>query len=98
MEPHRAAKLIGTSLDAEVVVTLSIADRALLTNLGESVEELLVVSGLRILDGEELDVQVMAHGGTKCPRCWNRLGGSGEGADLDLCPRCWTVVSAEGTE
>jgi len=98
MEPHRAAKTIGTSLDAEVTITLGSADQALLARLGEPVEELLVVSGLRLAEGSELDVQVATHGGTKCPRCWNRLGGKGEGADAELCPRCWSVVSAERAE
>lgn len=98
MEPHRAAKTIGTSLDAEVTIALGASDRALLAGFGESLEELLVVSGLRFIDGEELDVQVTAHSGTKCPRCWNRRGGAGAGDDLDLCPRCWDVVQAERAE
>jgi len=95
MEPHRAAKTIGTSLDADVILTLNEVDRAALTGLGESVEDLLVVSGLQVLEGMDLDVQVNAHAGTKCPRCWNHLGGSGQGDDADLCPRCWTVIRDE---
>jgi len=91
MEPHRAAKTIGTSLDAEVVVTLPAADRALLEGLGENLEDLLVVSGLRFAEGE-LAVEVLAHVGTKCPRCWNHKGGAGQGEDADLCPRCWELV------
>ena len=98
MEPHRAAKAIGTSLDAEVTVSLPPQDRALLAELGESPEDLLVVSGLRMVDGEELDVQVAAHGGVKCPRCWNHPGGAGQGEDSDLCPRCWSVIRAEAAE
>ena len=78
-----------------MVITLGEADRTLLGRLGESLEDLLVVSGLRIEEGEELDVQVFAHGGAKCPRCWNHLGGHGQGEERDLCPRCWTVVGAE---
>jgi len=98
MEPHRAAKTIGTSLDAEVTIALGAADRALLAGLRESLEDLLVVSSLRITDGMELDVQVEAHSGTKCPRCWNRKGGAGTGDDGDLCPRCWDVVRGERSE
>ncbi|MDP2874555.1 MAG: class I tRNA ligase family protein, partial [Holophaga sp.] len=93
MEPHRAAKTIGTSLDAVVTLTLGEADRAVLAALGEAVDELLVVSNLIVLDGVDLDVQVQAHEGTKCPRCWNHRGGSGQGEDADLCPRCWSVFS-----
>jgi len=58
----------------------------------------MVTTGLRFTEGEEWEVQVAAHGGTKCPRCWNRRGGAGAGDDLDLCPRCWDVVQAERVE
>jgi isoleucyl-tRNA synthetase len=95
MEPHRAAKTIGTSLDAQVRLSLGEEDRALLARLGEPAEELLVVSGLTLEGGDELQVEVATHAGTKCPRCWNHRGGHGQGDDADLCPRCWDVVRAE---
>ncbi len=94
MEPHRAAKAIGTGLDAMVTLRLPGADRGLLQRLGENPEDLLVVSGLLLEDAAELDVAVEPHPGTKCPRCWNRRGGAGKGEDLDLCPRCSDVVGA----
>ncbi len=94
MEPHRAAKAIGTGLDAMVTLRLPSPDRGLLQRLGENPEDLLVVSGLLLEDAAELDVAVEPHPGTKCPRCWNRRGGAGKGEDLDLCPRCWDVVGA----
>ena len=94
MEPHRAAKTIGTSLDAEVRLVLDDADRAVLAGLGEAPEDLLVVSGLTLESGPELQVEVSAHGGQKCPRCWNHKGGHGQGDDVELCPRCWDVFKA----
>ena len=93
MEPHRAAKTIGTSLDAEITISLPAAQQQLLAGLGESLEDLLVVSSLRFVEGE-LAVEVTTHTGTKCPRCWNHKGGAGQGDDADLCPRCWDVVRA----
>ena len=95
MEPHRAAKTIGTSLDAEVLLVLTDADRAALARLGETLEDLLVISGLKLETGPDLQVEVTAHDGTKCPRCWNHKGGHGEGEAADLCPRCWDVIGAE---
>jgi isoleucyl-tRNA synthetase len=94
MEPHRAAKTIGTSLDAEVRLILDDADRAVLAGLGEAPEDLLVVSGLTLESGPELQVEVSTHGGEKCPRCWNHKGGHGQGDDVELCPRCWDVIKA----
>jgi len=94
MEPHRAAKTIGTSLDAEILVTLPLGDRQLIEALGEGLEDLLVVSGIRFAEGP-LGVEVLPHTGTKCPRCWNHKGGAGQGAEADLCPRCWDVMRTE---
>jgi isoleucyl-tRNA synthetase len=91
MEPHRAAKTIGTSLDAAVRLILDEADSAILERLGESPEDLLVVSGLALEAGPDLQVEVTPHDGVKCPRCWNHKGGHGQGEEADLCPRCWDV-------
>jgi isoleucyl-tRNA synthetase len=96
MEPHRAAKTIGTSLDAAVEITLgSQAEWDLLGAIGESLDDLLVVSSLaRITDSGVAApmVKVTAHEGEKCPRCWNRKGGHGAGDDAALCARCASVV------
>ncbi len=95
MEPHRAAKTLGTSLDAAVRLVLADADRDLLGRLGEAAEDLLVVSGLDFLPGPDMQVEVAAHPGVKCPRCWNHKGGFGQGEDADLCPRCAAVVGSQ---
>ena len=97
MEPLRAAKVVGTSLDAAVEITLGRqADWDLLDSLGESLDDLLVVSSLtRSADSSAAlapTVTVTPHTGTKCPRCWNRKGGHGQGEDAALCVRCATVV------
>ncbi len=101
LEPMRAAKEIGTSLDTLVSISLNPELKPLLESLGESLEDLLVVSGVTIqhnggspLAAEGFDLGVEAHAGTKCPRCWNHRGGAGEGEDAALCGRCWDVVKA----
>jgi isoleucyl-tRNA synthetase len=94
MEPHRASKTIGTSLDAAVTLALPDELRGALLGLGEGLEDLLVVSGLALQTGMELQVAIEPHDGAKCPRCWNHRGGAGEGEDVALCPRCWEVVKA----
>jgi isoleucyl-tRNA synthetase len=92
LEPLRATKVVGTSLDAHVKVGLPEANRAELHRIGESLEELLVVSGLELVDAPELNLEITAHPGTKCPRCWNHKGGHGQGEDVNLCVRCAQVV------
>ncbi|MCM2249637.1 MAG: isoleucine--tRNA ligase [Geothrix sp.] len=98
MEPHRAAKTVGTSLDAAVEITLgSEKDWDMLESLGESLDDLLVVSSIaRIADSSAAAgpmVAVTTHQGEKCPRCWNRKGGHGAGEDAALCVRCAAVVA-----
>jgi len=92
MEPYRAAKTIGTSLDAAVQLTVSGDDLTVIMGLGESIEDLLVVSGLTINSGNDLRVAISMHTGTKCPRCWSHKGGYGQGDDIDLCLRCSDVI------
>jgi isoleucyl-tRNA synthetase len=93
MEPHRAAKTVGTSLDAALDLGLPEANQRELHGLGEPLEDLLVVSGLQWRETGELDIAIAAHPGTKCPRCWNHRGGHGKGEDADLCARCTEVVA-----
>jgi isoleucyl-tRNA synthetase len=99
MEPLRAAKVVGTSLDAAVQITLKDqAEWDLLDATGESLDDLLVVSSIaRIVDPSADSgpiVTVTPQVGTKCPRCWNRKGGHGKGEDAALCVRCAEVVRA----
>jgi len=103
LEPMRAAKEIGTSLDTQVVIALNPELKPLLESLQETLEDLLVVSAVELRDdgsplaGEGFALEVLPHAGTKCPRCWNHRGGAGAGEHADLCPRCCAVV-ATGVE
>lgn len=97
MEPLRAAKTVGTSLDAAVEITLGTqADWDLIDSLGEPLDDLLGVSSTaRAADSTAAAapiVNVTAHTGPKCPRCWNHKGGHGKGEDAALCARCASVV------
>ena len=101
LEPMRAAKEIGTSLDTQVSISLNPELRPLLDSLRETLEDLLVVSSVELqadggspLAGDGFELVVGPHAGTKCPRCWNRRGGAGEGENAELCPRCLEVVQA----
>ncbi|MBS1766282.1 MAG: isoleucine--tRNA ligase [Acidobacteria bacterium] len=99
LEPLRAAKTVGTSLDAAVRLHAPAADLASIRALSamsgaDPLEDLFVVSGLELIEAPELRVEASAHAGTKCPRCWNHRGGHGKGEDIALCARCSEVVPA----
>jgi isoleucyl-tRNA synthetase len=93
VEPFRANKTLGTSLDARLQLGLPEANQHELRSLDESLEDLLVVSHLDWFESEALEIKIEAHQGTKCPRCWNRRGGHGQGEDADLCVRCVEVMA-----
>jgi isoleucyl-tRNA synthetase len=103
LEQARAAKLIGASLDAKVV--LHVTDPALqpLLRDGALLRELFIVSQLETAEGPPpagresgmpgLGVEVRRAAGAKCERCWTWSERVGEAADHPgLCERCLPIV------
>ncbi|WP_454995584.1 isoleucine--tRNA ligase [Bulleidia extructa] len=89
IEEARHEKIVASSQEAKVILTLSKKDKDLLVkNLESSVAQWLIVSQVELCEGEQ-KVEVMKAGGHKCPRCWNY----DENVDGDgLCPRCHRVM------
>ena len=89
IEEARHDKIVASSQEAKVILTLSKKDKDLLVkNLESSVAQWLIVSQVELCEGEQ-KVEVMKAGGHKCPRCWNY----DENVDGDgLCPRCHRVM------
>ena len=106
LETARRDKLIGLSLDAEVVLQVNADWQAFLAGNLELVQELCIVSSLRLqaagdealtcTGAEGLDGVAIAVGpapGVKCERCWTFA--TSVGADTEhptLCARCAGVV------
>ena len=82
LEESRAAKLIGKSLDAKVLLPASAAEFKDL-----DLAELFIVSQAEFGAGDE--VTVVHAEGVKCPRCWRWQRDVGaEKAYPELCGRC----------
>jgi isoleucyl-tRNA synthetase len=79
IEPLRRAKVLGSSLEAEVTVPTGVPDADL--------PELFITSVVRRGDG--VHVAKTAH--HKCGRCWRHLPEVAQ--DGDLCARCDDVVA-----
>ena len=106
LETARRDKLIGLSLDAEVVLQVNTDWQAFLAESLPLLQELCIVSNLRlqaagdedlVFTGTEgLDGVAIAVGpapGDKCERCWTFSTSVGEDADHPtLCARCARVV------
>jgi isoleucyl-tRNA synthetase len=89
LEKARQQKLIGKSLEAQVVLKgsgLKEEDRELL-------QEILIVSKVKLESADSLDAEVLPAEGKKCVRCWKFDDQTGSHADHpELCPRCTKVV------
>ena len=62
----------------------------------EVYEELFIVSGVEIVEGEELTANVMPAPGEKCPRCWNYRELGGNAKHPDVCKRCGDALDEIG--
>ncbi|MEE4313109.1 MAG: isoleucine--tRNA ligase [Desulfofustis sp.] len=109
LEKARAGKIIGHSLEAEVLVAGEGELAAFLADQWQTLKEITIVSGLRLVDlqdlagheaaaGEEVEGLRVAVGpapGEKCERCWIRSTSVGTSADHPtICERCLNVIGS----
>ncbi len=72
LEESRAAKTIGSSLEAKVKLQLPKAQFELLSQFSQQMlREFFIISQLETTEGPEINVEVQKAEGEKCPRCWN---------------------------
>ncbi|MBP3867306.1 MAG: class I tRNA ligase family protein, partial [Eggerthellaceae bacterium] len=99
LEQARADGLVKKSQEARVVVSAPAEALAALDGFGADVlEELFIVSGVEITEGEELACEVLAAEGEKCPRCWNYRVLGGNSNHPAVCERCGDALDAIGFE
>ena len=88
-EEARNEKLIASSQEAKIILTLPNEDKELVEkNLGNAVAQWLIVSQVELVEGEAA-AKVEKASGEKCPRCWNYDEHVDENG---LCPRCHAVM------
>ncbi len=89
IEVLRSQGQVGSSLQAQVQLTLSAADQALLQSLGEDVRFVFITSAVQLEAGEAMAVHVSPSPHTKCERCWHYRADVGQvAAHPQLCQRC----------
>ncbi len=101
LELARAAKQIGSSLEAKVKIT---APKETVERLRAyerqgppfpgNLANLFIVSKVELADGGDLAVQVSRAAGAKCERCWTYSEKVGRLAHPGLCERCSAVLEA----
>jgi isoleucyl-tRNA synthetase len=89
IEALRTAGGVGSSLQANVTLTLPEADHALLASLGDDLKFVLITSVAQLQGGEALHIGVAASTATKCERCWHWRDDVGhDAAHPTICGRC----------
>jgi isoleucyl-tRNA synthetase len=89
LEEARGAKLIGSGLEARVVVTADKETRSFLESFGDDLKYVFIVSEVELQEGSALGVLVERAHGEKCERCWNFTTDVGADARFPgACLRC----------
>lgn len=96
LELARSQKIIGKSMNANVVLYPTDKVAKLITTLDVDLKQIFIVSNFNIatsdFDGDEYSsgkIAVTAATGLTCSRCWQVVNALNEG---ELCPRCERIV------
>ncbi|WP_313295229.1 isoleucine--tRNA ligase [Diaphorobacter sp.] len=97
IEAVRASGAVGSSLQADIVLSAAPEDYALLSTLGEDLKFALIVSRVELKAGDALAVEVKPSADTKCDRCWHYQPDVGQNAEHPtLCGRCVSNLYGTG--
>ncbi|HEV2486656.1 MAG TPA: isoleucine--tRNA ligase [Terracidiphilus sp.] len=97
LEEARQNKIIGKGLEAELEVTASGDQLALLWRHAAGLKEAINVSAVNVVEGSALAVKVLPATGSKCARCWNFMPEVGEyGIWQHVCTRCQSALKEMG--
>ncbi len=95
LEEARSNQIIGSSLEAEVNLTLDEKENALLSHFNEDeLKDIFIVSRVHIKTGES-DISISHHQGNKCVRCWSYHDKLIDVEGNLVCPRCKKVLTNE---
>ena len=88
LEEARNDKIIGSSLEAVVVLNLDKKYDIVKDKLGKYLHQLFIVSKIEYVDDGE-EVVVTLSNGKKCNRCWNYV----DHLNNDICDRCYHIIN-----
>jgi len=97
IEALRTAGAVGSSLQAQVVLTVPASDHALLASLGEDLKFVFITSVATLVEGAAVQVSVSTSTAAKCERCWHWRDDVGhDAAHPTLCGRCTSNLYGAG--
>jgi isoleucyl-tRNA synthetase len=96
LETARENKVIGKSLNAKVIIYPKSKWVDIISSLDVNFQQVFIVSEFEIqyegfgqFKADDISVDVYAHEGTTCARCWQVVNNVDED---DLCPRCHDII------
>ncbi len=89
LEEARSAGVIGKSFNAKLTLTMDEKAEKVFEIIKENAKQLLIVSQLEYVKGNEFKVDVKPAVGQVCARCWMIVEKTNED---ELCPRCASIL------
>jgi isoleucyl-tRNA synthetase len=97
IEALRSQAQVGSSLQAEVQLTVSAYDFALLSSLGDDLKFVFITSAISLVAGGAVSTVVNASNYVKCERCWHYREDVGiDAAHPTICGRCTSNLFGTG--
>ena len=89
LEMERAEKTIGHSLNAKVIINADKENYEFLKDKEELLQEVFIVSGVKVKKSKEFSIEVAVADGEKCERCWMYSTTVGEDKENPtICHKC----------
>jgi isoleucyl-tRNA synthetase len=99
IEALRADGKVGSSLQAEVQLTVPADDFALLSSLGDDMKFVFITSAISLVAGSAVSTVVTASKHVKCERCWHYRADVGiNPAHPTICGRCISNLVGSGEQ
>jgi isoleucyl-tRNA synthetase len=97
IEVLRAEGQVGSSLQAQVTLTVAEADYTVLASLGEDLKFVFITSAIELVAGEATLVSSSPTKAIKCERCWHYCDDIGvDPAHPTICGRCTSNLAGTG--
>ena len=97
IETLRTESKVGSSLQAEVTLTVAADDHALLSSLGDDLKFVFISSAIDLIAGDALFIEARASSGVKCERCWHYREDIGiDASHPTICGRCTSNLYGSG--
>ncbi len=97
IETLRSEGQVGSSLQANVALTVNADDHALLSTLGEDLKFVFITSAMNLIVGDAVSTRASASKSAKCERCWHYRDDVGaDAAHPTICGRCTSNLFGAG--